>query len=125
MRWGFEMRVLDEREQVKEAITNWIANYGLEGTYGADRRGRLVGRELLALDKDTATAADVAEIIGNSSWATPRQCGECRVLTWGIVEIGEKPDYDSGTAYLCFNCLQSAIDLLYSHELGKTPRRST
>jgi hypothetical protein len=86
--------------------------YGLDRTYGADKRGRRVGAELMALDQEAATAAQVAEIIGNSSWARELACSECGHETWGIVEIGEPPDYESATAYLCRDCLRAALRLL-------------
>lgn len=106
------MQVLDERTQVKQAIRNWVAVYGLDRTCGADKRGRRVGAELMALDQETATAADVAEIIGTPLWAEMKSCGECRKKTWEIVEIGEKPDYESKTAYLCGDCLRDALRML-------------
>lgn len=110
------MKLLNERTQVKQAIKNWVRRYGLDLTYGADKRGRKVGAELLALDQETATADDVAEIIGNSSWADEKSCGECGAQSWSIVEIGELPDYESATAYLCRDCLQSALNLIGNAE---------
>jgi hypothetical protein len=106
------MILLNERTQVKHAIKKWLEMYGLDRTYGADKRGRKVGAELLALDQETATADDVAEIIGNRSWVHEASCSECGATSWGIVQIGEPPDYESETAYLCRNCLQSALRLL-------------
>ena len=102
------MIVLDERTQVKQAIQQWIAIYG----YGADTRGRRVGAELMALDKETATADQVAEIIGNSSWARERACHECGKEAWDVVELGEQPDYESATACVCRDCLHAALRLL-------------
>lgn len=106
------MIVLDERTQVKQAIQRWVRMYGLDRTYGADQHGRRVGAELMALDQETATAADVAEIIGNSSWACERPCNECGQETWSAVEIGEPPDYESATAVVCGACLRAALRLL-------------
>lgn len=106
------MILLNERTHVKQAIKKWLEVYGLDRTYGADKRGRKVGVELLALDQETATADDVAEIIGNRSWARGNSCSECGVNSWDIVEIGEPRDYDSETAYLCRECLRSALRLL-------------
>lgn len=103
------MIVLDERTQVKQAIQQWMQTYGLDG---ADKRWRRVGAELMALDQDTATAAEVAEIIGNSSWARERACNECGQETWDVVEIGEPRDYESATAVVCRDCLRAALRLL-------------
>ena len=106
------MIVLDERTQVKNAIRRWVHMYGLDGTYRDDKRSRRVGAELMALDQDTATAADVAEIIGNSSWVCERACDECGKETWEVVRLGEEPGYDSSTACVCRDCLRAALRLL-------------
>lgn len=105
------MEIMNERFQIKQAIKNWIGMYGLEETYGADKRGRQVGKELMALDQETATTSEVTEIIG-VSWVYKKECGECGEKTWDIVEIGEIPNYESQTAYLCLNCLKKAVRLL-------------
>lgn len=110
------MILLDERHQVIEAIKRFISLWK-EGTYSADLRGRAVGKELAALDPATASAEQVAEIIGNNSWARPRACGECGVKTWNLVQIGEPSDYESKTADLCESCLRAGA-LLASHKLG-------
>ena len=113
------MIIMDERTQVKQAIQRWVARNGLDRTYGVDKRGRRVGAELMALDQETATAADVAEIIGNSAWAEKQSCLECGKETWEIVEIGDPPDYsDSNTAYLCRDCLRAALRL-FGDEINK------
>jgi hypothetical protein len=66
----------------------------------------------MALDQDTATAADVAEIIGNSFWVHERACDECGKETWEVVRLGEQPGYDSSTACVCRDCLRAALRLL-------------
>jgi hypothetical protein len=106
------MELLDERSQVKAAIQRWIAKYGMDKTYGADKRGRKVGAELAELDAETATAEQVGEIIGNRSWACPRSCDECGQETWQLVQLGEEPDYESRTASICSDCLRAALRLL-------------
>lgn len=105
------MRILNERTQIKDAIKNFVEMYGLE-TYGADKRGRSIGKELLALDPETATRSEVNKIIGNGAWVSEVTCGECGKQTWDIVEIGEEPDYESATAYICIDCLKKAVNLI-------------
>jgi hypothetical protein len=101
---------LDERYQVRKAIENFPRMWG-EGSYPADVRGRMVGAELKALDPETATAAQVNEIIGNEVWAYPMACNECGAETWDLVEVGEPDDHDSRTARLCEGCLLAGARL--------------
>ena len=109
------MRVLNEREMVKQAIANWVSVYDLHGTHGADNRGRSVGAELMELDQETATAEQVQEIIGNKSWARKAYCNNCGAVTWDLVELGEPPDYESATACVCRGCLTEALRMLDSY----------
>lgn len=105
------MKLLDERAQVRSVAGRFRDLFG-DGSYPADKRGRQVGLELSQLDAETATAADVAEIIGNSSWVMPTACSECRTETWQIVEVGEEDDHESATAWLCADCLRKALALV-------------
>jgi hypothetical protein len=107
------MRKYSERESVKTAIHNFIANYG-NGTYhyGKDKQA---GAKLKLLDPETATAEEVNTIIG-APWAVPWCCDECNHSGWDVIEIGDPPDCDSSTAYICQDCLKVALNL--SNEEG-------
>ena len=105
------MELLNERHQVRTVAEKWRTQHGT-GTYVADKRGRMVGDELAALDPETATADDVAEIIGNRSWVDKSICHECGAETWDAVEVGQPPDYESSTATICGGCLRAALRLL-------------
>lgn len=105
------MKLLNERNQVRSVAKRWRSQYG-GGTYGADKRNRMVGDELLLLDKETATANDVSEITANNSWVSKNNCHECGNETWDIVQVGEEPDYESYTAGICRNCLVKAINMI-------------
>ena len=105
------MRLMDERNQIRFAISDWIRSYGLDRTYAADKRGRMVGTELQALDPDKATREEVAEIIGNDNRVSQTRCSECGVKSWGIVEVGEF-DFDCDSTYLCESCLEKALNLV-------------
>ncbi len=105
------MELLNERNQVRTVARRWHSQYGA-GTYGGDKRGRMVGDELAALDTESATAADVAEIVGNGSWVVKYTCHECGAETWDAVQVGQPPDCESSTATICGNCLSAALRLL-------------
>ena len=107
------MKLLSERNQIQGVAERWRAAYG-DGTYGCDERKRSVSCELAALDKETATAEQVAEIIGNSSWVCEPTCHECGKPNWQTVQLGQEPDYESSTASICADCLRSALQLLES-----------
>jgi len=53
----------------------------------------------------------VREIIGNDSW-TETRCNECDAKNIPVVQLGEEPDYESSTAYVCRECLEKAISLI-------------
>ena len=105
------MKLLTEREQVRDVAKRWRGSYG-SGTYGADKRKRNVSAELDALDPEKATAAQVAEIVGNGSWVSKESCHECGAPTWELVQLGQEPDYESSTANVCKACLLKALNLL-------------
>lgn len=43
-------------------------------------------------------------------------CSECNTSSDYTVRVGEEPDYESLTAYLCERCLHSAVKLLESYK---------
>lgn len=105
------MDLLAERNQVRTVASRWRSQYG-SGTYGNDKRRCMVGDELAALNTETATAADVAEIVGNGSWVKKNTCHECNAETWDAVQVGQPPDCESYTATICGGCLRAALRLL-------------
>lgn len=71
----------------------------------------LVYQQLLQLDLEVATAADVAKIIGNDSWCGPKPCHECGTKVLATVEIGES-EYCTDPVEICAACLTHALRLL-------------
>lgn len=103
------MKLLTERAQVRAVI-----EYSRQQV--AERTGHKCDRALLeafkkaaALDPETATAADVG--------VTQRACTECGHVGWDIVQLGEEPDYESDTAWICLACLRNAVALVESEAL--------
>lgn len=66
----------------------------------------------LAAEQITPEAINAA--IGNESW-TRVTCDECGAEQECVIEIGQEPDYESSTAHVCLDCLQSAVALLAPH----------
>ena len=101
------MKLMSERNQVRGIAKRWRAEYGHYTDWKQD-----VSRTLEAIDDETATAAEVAAIIGNKSWAEPQTCHECGEASWDVVQVGEEPGYESATALICVHCLRKAIALV-------------
>ena len=68
-------------------------------------------KKLKKLDLNIATPEDLEKIIGNSSWAESSRCSECDKYYNEIIELGEEPDCESATAWICKDCLQKALKL--------------
>jgi len=54
--------------------------------------------------------SEVDSVIGNGSW-TRLTCSECGQDVDEVVQVGDEPDYESSTAWLCRPCLKSAAEL--------------
>jgi len=95
------MLVITERDLIRTVPQRWDEQYK-----GPNRTPDKVAisKRIRALDLESATAKDVEAAIGNDSW-TELKCDECgKYVTW-VVQVGEKPDYESNTANLCRECL--------------------
>lgn len=62
---------------------------------------------------DNPLSDDVDAILGHKDFTWDR-CVECNEYRDCIVSIGEEPDYESATAYVCRGCLVKAIELIDS-----------
>jgi hypothetical protein len=101
--WG------SEAEQIRDVSERWRLAYksddwDKERCYNNQRTNAEVYGALVALP-DTATAADVAAIIGNDSWIGQRCtfCGNQRIFGFSI---GEPDDYESATVSACTECAE-------------------
>ena len=105
------MRLINERVKIKEAIARFQKQFG-SGSYKADSRGISVGAELAKLNPETVTKVEVDTLIGTKIWTSVEKCSECGAKDVAVVELGEEPDYESMTAYICGSCLRKALDLI-------------
>lgn len=111
------MELIDERSKVSEVAERWRQQYySVQHGWMQTMRGDsgAVHRQLVALSAD-ATAADVAKIIGNDSWAGPSRCHECGESALCTVQVGQPPGYESHTAELCEGCVRKALSLFEQH----------
>lgn len=80
--------LIDERSQIRSVLSRWREQYPLPNSERAS-----VERKLGALNLETATAGDVAAIIGNHSWVGPTKCDGCSREFGVVARVGQEPDY--------------------------------
>ena len=111
------MKLITIRSQIQDVAGRWAIQYYSNGERARDKK---ILQALLALNTATATAEDVAAIIGNPTWVCPQTCSECKnEYVDAVVEVGEEPNYGSNTAWLCRDCLIKALALMDSATGGE------
>jgi hypothetical protein len=105
------MKFLNERVLIREVAQRWAEQYS-GAHWRKDKETQDIVRKLKALDPETATAADVAAIIGNDSWTRIDHCDECRVEN--LPEAVMLADDSSSSATVCLPCLRKAVKLARS-----------
>jgi hypothetical protein len=112
-------RLITRQTQADTAAQRWLNQYG----YYINGKGKTDFANgpfdptkkyaaLVALGPNPSPDA-VDRVIGNGSWTDTPTCSECgRAGLPAVVQVGEEPDYDSRTAWLCGDCLRRAIDLI-------------
>ena len=103
-RGGAVVRMITRQSLANVAAERWAAQYS-DGRYGPDKLVTLEGLRALGADPNPN---DVDDLIGNKSW-TRTTCGECGVENRDVAQIGDEPDYESLTAYVCLDCLHKAV----------------
>lgn len=105
------MKLLTERVLIREVARRWKAQYAAYKSHGGKdaKEKQDIGRKLAALDGETATAADVAAIIGNDSWTRIDHCDECGADNLpAAVRLAEDSE---SSADICLPCLRKAMRL--------------
>ena len=102
------MKLITTRLLIQKVAERWEKQYPKGSCHYEDKKDILL--KLQAIDANTATADDVKNISGNSTW-TSIACNECGKNVDAVVECGEPQDYESNTAYICKECLTKAVQL--------------
>ena len=105
-------RLADSHEEIRTVAERWKSQYfSSDGHWFSLRRGdsaEFIHSRLAALPA-SATEQDVADIIGNDGWVGGYRCTECQERA--VVLVGEEPDVESRTVYLCRSCAEKVIQL--------------
>ena len=112
------MRLIDEVVEIRSVADRWRAQYFKGGKWNTTMSGgsEAIFRALAALPS-TATRDDVTAIIGNDSWIG-ENCSECGKPA--VVMVGQEPDYESHTAWLCALCVHRLVEMLAIAQSEKT-----
>lgn len=102
--------ILHTRQSLaNSAAQGWEEHYGrLDSRHYSEHQALIPKLHALG---PTPDPDDVDALIGNDSWTAPRTCSECQREAAAVVEIGEPPDYESSTAWICRRCLENALAL--------------
>lgn len=101
------MKKITRRDVIRRVVDSW------ENQYCHCKEGdwKLTVLDKLAeLDLETVDRTVIDEIIGNDSW-TKLSCNQCEKDVEELVHLGDEPDYDSITFYICKDCLQMALNV--------------
>lgn len=101
------MKIQTRAILAQEAPKRWALQY----SHPPVRRDQQAITEQLAALKSPIDPDQVDAIIGNKSWTQVHCCSECDERVDVVVEIGQEPDYESSTAWVCLPCLRAAVAL--------------
>ncbi len=101
------MELITRQSRASTTAARWQEQYNGPGVTVDEQE---IGAALVALGADPLPDA-VDAAIGNDSWTKLDTCGECSKEVAALVQVGEDPDYDSNTAYLCKSCTRRAVVL--------------
>lgn len=101
------MKIITRQSLANEASARWKEQYQ-DYTYYPGMKEKGQALEALA---QPIRPDDVDRIIGNTSWTTPSACNVCSKHNGPVIEVGEEPDYESHTAYVCFDCARKIAQL--------------
>lgn len=101
------MEIVTRKSKAKTAVAYWCEpQHGDESAY----RQELI-RRLRALGGDP-DPDEVNRILGGDHWTTLPPCGECGRASPTVVQVGEKLDHETATAWLCPSCVLRAAALV-------------
>jgi hypothetical protein len=94
----------------KKLVADWISQYGEDHPKCCVILQRLPGN---ATDEQiNAAFASLPFGHSNRVCRDKKVCGECKSAVDAVVQIGEGPDCESRTAYVCRSCLLKALHLV-------------
>ena len=97
------MKIITRQDVLQGVPARWREQYPTS-------REEIYKKLLAIIDSGNYTESQIDAIIGNDSW-TSLVCDECDQEAELIIHLGEEPDYESKTLFLCLACLKKAQEL--------------
>lgn len=105
------MKILTRKSLAAEVPARWAARYSGTTSPNLAAITKKLAELPIPVDPDA-----VDSIVGNKSWTGIGICGECKKDGPPmLVQIGDEPDYDSHTAYVCLDCIGAAYRMLLTY----------
>ena len=109
------MELITRKCRASTAADRWNEQYKNEEVWGEKQKTTKLLRKL----GKNPNPDDVDIIIGNDTWISI-PCSECGDRGGSVVRLGQEPDYDSETVWICEKCLLSALRLIVESASGAT-----
>lgn len=97
------MILITREYMAKRALEKYNSQYPVGRNYTHCRFDVEESRKKLEGIGSSPTPEQIVEIL-NDSWVTPPKCYECESENIPVVMLGEAPDYESCTTWICENC---------------------
>ena len=105
------MKIMTPQTLAREARAKWDEQYKHASNDNHLRTWAPAVAARLAALGENPSPQQVNDAIGNDRWTQPPSCSECDSESAAIVQVGEEPDYESSTAWLCRDCVVKALAL--------------
>ncbi len=102
------MEVFTRKLLARSSYRRWRESHPLGGKFIKDDE---IAVRLAELGTDPEPDR-VDQVMGHKGWTKPPYCDECGSSSEVSVRIGEEPDWESRTAYLCEGCLRKALAMI-------------
>lgn len=105
------MKLHSQRELIRTVAARYEAQYIWQMSRSTAYVMKL--EKLKALNVETATVGDVADIIGNGTWVFLHHCDSCGLRKDTVVELHDADSYeDSELRFVCPECVTKLMKLL-------------
>jgi len=107
------MKLITARTQILSIVDDyarWMENKDWASRVWTMEEKRAILHKLQTLDLTTATPDEVNSVT-KAPYIKMTCCDECNRESWDVVEIGEEPNHNTRTAYICKSCINTAFKL--------------